>query len=308
MVAAVFAAMQFSVGAEQEEIDKAIDDGIYAIHVVGYNITTPGSHYTDPTLAEGPPDEIPGTPWKGLFVSLGGQGGYIIATMEEWFTDRPGADIRVYEVGDVFIGATDEPFDVYISSNATTNSWIMVAESIKNDPGKAYASIDIAPIVGIYKYIKVVDKGAYGGDSPGADIDAIETLYPAASVSISTDKYSYTAGDTMHVGLDVTNPGDAQAVSVKIGVEKQDGSTVWFISKPSVTLPAGLEYSKDKLITLPSIPAGIYTWRAILDDPVTGEIICEDTAEWEFVGGEGLTDLTEILKEITVFEDFCMVK
>jgi len=123
-------------------------------------------------------------------------------------------------------------------------------------------------------------------------------------ISIYTDKTSYTTNDTMHVGLDVTNPGGAQAVSVGIGLDKPDGSTVWFINKPSVTLPAGFEYSKDKLIILPSIPAGIYTWRAILDDPVTGEIICEDTAEWEFVGGEGLTDLTEILKEITIIEDF----
>ena len=136
-------------------------------------------------------------------------------------------------------------------------------------------------------------------------VNSGQILWPSLpTVSISTDKYEYSSGDTMLLHLDVTNPGDAQAVGVKIGVEKPDGSTVWFINKPSVTLPAGLEYSKDKLITLPSIPAGIYTWRAILDDPVTGEIICEDTAEWEFVGGEGLTDLTEILKEITIVEDF----
>ena len=126
----------------------------------------------------------------------------------------------------------------------------------------------------------------------------------APTISISTDKTYYTTGDTMLVSLDVTNPGDAQDVSVHIGLEKPDGGTVWFINKPSVTLPAGLEYSKDKMITLPSIPAGVYTWRAILDDPTTGEIICEDTAEWGFDVYAPTEDLTGVLEQIAADIDF----
>ena len=128
---------------------------------------------------------------------------------------------------------------------------------------------------------------------------------PAPTISISTDKTYYTTGETMLVSLDVTNPGDAQAVSVHIGVKKPDGSTAWFINKPSVTLPAGLEYSKDKVITLPSIPSGTYIWRAILDDPTTGEIICEDTATWVFGSAVAPTeDIAGMLEQTAIAIDF----
>jgi hypothetical protein len=127
------------------------------------------------------------------------------------------------------------------------------------------------------------------------------------TVSIYTDKTSYTTGETMHVGLNVTNPGDAKAVSVQIGLEKPDGSSVWFINVPSVTLPAEFDYRNPdfKVFTLPDIPAGTYTWRAILDDPVTGEIICEDTASWEFVSnGAPTEDIFEALEQTPVVIDF----
>ena len=119
---------------------------------------------------------------------------------------------------------------------------------------------------------------------------APEVPPPKPTISIYADKTNYTTGDTMHIGLKVTNPGDAQAVNARIGVEKPDGSTVLFVNQPSVTLPAGLDYSNPdfKVFTLPSISAGAYTWHAILADPVTGEIICEDTASWVFVPTEAL--------------------
>jgi C1A family cysteine protease len=128
---------------------------------------------------------------------------------------------------------------------------------------------------------------------------------PAPTISISTDKTSYKPGDNMLVSLNVTNPGDARAVGIHIGVKKPDGRTVWFINKPSVTLSAGLEYSKEKVITLPSIPVGTYTWRAILADPATGKIICEDTAPWEFVlAGKPTEDIARVLERATIDIDF----
>lgn len=149
---------------------------------------------------------------------------------------------------------------------------------------------------------------AIGGRNGNATSEkTVEILMiPMPTISISTDNTTYTTGDTMLVSLDVTNPGDARAVSVHIGVEKPDGDTAWFINKPSVTLPAGLEYSIEKAITLPSIPAGTYTWRAILDEPSTSEIICEDTATWEFgstVPKAPTGDITEVL-ETTAVMDF----
>ena len=153
---------------------------IYAIKVTGFNICTPNNNYCDPSKAEGPPDET--TPWTGHFVSLGGQGGYIIATMGKKFTNGPGIDLRIYEVGQLQ-GGEDEPFDVFISKDGIT--WIQVADDIKNDINKKYVSIDISPNTGNYLYIKIVDKSSRRSTprgTPGSDIDAIEALYTPRSI------------------------------------------------------------------------------------------------------------------------------
>ena len=130
---------------------------------------------------------------------------------------------------------------------------------------------------------------------------------PMPSISIYTDKTSYTTGEKMHLGLDVKNPLDsAQRVSLNIYLETPTGGTLTLIDT-TVTLPAGLIYSNPNFWgkKLPSIPEGKYTWHAILDDPVTGEIICEDTAEWEFVlTGAPTGDITEVLEQTTVVIEF----
>ena len=127
------------------------------------------------------------------------------------------------------------------------------------------------------------------------------------AVSISTDKTSYTGGEKMHLGLDVKNPLDfALRVRFNIYLEMPAGGAFTLMDK-TVMLPPGLYYSNPDLMVfrLPGIPAGSYTWHAILEDPLTGEIICEDTALWEFVlGGTSTADITEALEQTTVVLDF----
>jgi len=127
------------------------------------------------------------------------------------------------------------------------------------------------------------------------------------AVSISTDKTSYTGGEKMHLGLAVKNPLDsAQRVRFNIYLEMPAGGAFSLIDK-TVTLPPGLYYSNPNFMVfrLPDIPAGTYTWHAMLEDPLTGEIICEDAADWEFVLGETpAADITEALEQITVVLDF----
>jgi len=143
---------------------------IPAIEVVDSKILLCESknQHCNPTLALGPPD--------GGFVSLGKQGGYIIVKMAKPFTNGPGADLRIYEIGR-FHRATQEPFDVFISDNGM--DWIQVADDITDDEGKPYATIDIAPNapVGSYQYVKIVDESTINTVSPGSDIDAVEALY-----------------------------------------------------------------------------------------------------------------------------------
>ena len=143
--------------------------------------------------------------------------------------------------------------------------------------------------------LRVTDDG--GAVNYTTKVVSVRELKP--SVSIYTDKTSYTAGDKMHLGLDVKNPLDsAQTVRLNAYLEMPTGGT-FTLMDTTVTLPAGLDYCNPnfKVFKLRSIPEGTYTWHAILRD-VTG-IISESTAEWDFVGA-GIAEPIEIeMEEIT---------
>ncbi len=129
------------------------------------------------------------------------------------------------------------------------------------------------------------------------------------TVSIYTDKTTYTANETMHLGLDVTNPGAAQEVLFAVWLEDAGGGAYVFIYTP-LTLPAGFKYSDPDFVvlTLPSIPAGAYKWHAGLIAPSgSGPIkfIAHDTAEWEFVSkGAATAEIAEVLEQTVVTFDF----
>ena len=152
---------------------------IYAVEVVEENLhdcdTT--NQYCDTSRILGPPDET--SPWSGHFVSLGGAGGSLTARMAEPFTNGPGPDLYIYEVG-VLQGGGDEPFTVYISVDMT--SWIEVATEVQNDENSVYASIEFGDRVasGSYRYVRIEDRAnASGGASSGSDIDAMEARWSA---------------------------------------------------------------------------------------------------------------------------------
>jgi len=131
------------------------------------------------------------------------------------------------------------------------------------------------------------------------------TYSPGPKIDIYTDKSIYKAGDKMHLGLNVTNPGEKQKVSVKIWLETPVGKSITLIDT-NVTLPAGLNYVKPsfRVFKLPNIPNGTYVWHAVLDYPATGEVLSEDTAKWDFVGGEraATVDITEVLQPIATIK------
>jgi PKD repeat protein len=149
---------------------------IFAVSVMGYNVCTPGNVACDPDKAIGPPDAPMGLTTTEHHVSLGSEEGYIVAYMAQPFTDGPGPDLRIYEVG-ALQGGKNELFDVLIGSGDST--WIEVGSSISNNSGMIYASIDISPATGEFSKVKIVNKGKPTSKTPGADIDAIEGLYRA---------------------------------------------------------------------------------------------------------------------------------
>lgn len=121
---------------------------------------------------------------------------------------------------------------------------------------------------------------------PYFNLTLVSTNIPVGSwISVYTDRNSYSAGDTMNLGLNVTNPLDrGVTVCIAIWVKKPDGSIYLILHAHAVTLPEGFEYSNPdfKTFTLPSIPTGNYTWHAAFLKRTTHTIIAEDTAEWQF--------------------------
>ncbi len=128
--------------------------------------------------------------------------------------------------------------------------------------------------------------------------------YP--TVSIYTDKTNYTTGDMMHVGINVTNPGDAMPVRFAVWLEQPSGR-IYVLTYTSVTLPTGLDYSNPDfaVFTLPGLPSGTYTWDAALIE-ASGSVvfISHDTVEWEFVsavaGAAPAEDIAGVLEQTTV--------
>jgi hypothetical protein len=131
------------------------------------------------------------------------------------------------------------------------------------------------------------------------------------TISIYTDTTSYTTDDTMHVGLDVTNPGAARDVRFAVWLELPDGGIYVLTYTPTpVTLPAGLDYSNPDfaVFTLPDIASGTYTWNAALIEP-SGPIvfISHNTASWEFVpavAGAPTEDIAGVLEHTAIAIDF----
>ncbi len=116
-------------------------------------------------------------------------------------------------------------------------------------------------------------------------ITATYELYVLRPISIYTDKYGYSAGDTMYLGLNLANPLDNPiTVCVAIWLERPVGPIKIILHAHAVTLPAGFTYSNPnfKSFILPSIPSGVYTWHAALLNPTTHATVAEDTAEWQF--------------------------
>ena len=131
------------------------------------------------------------------------------------------------------------------------------------------------------------------------------TVHPK-TISINTNKYTYTTGDTMHLGLNVANHGEDQIVRLVIGLEGPTGSP-FVLYNDLVILPEDLDYSNPNVWhkNLPNLPSGIYKWHAILKDPFTGETISHDMAPWIFVFSKATTeDITRVLKKTDFSIDF----
>jgi len=106
------------------------------------------------------------------------------------------------------------------------------------------------------------------------------------SISVYTDKTSYTAGETMHLGLDMTTASTATAASYRLLILlRTSSSTVPVVNVPGLPLPPGWSYSNPNLLawTLPGLQPGVYAWIGLLMPE--GEAPAVDPAIWVFTAG-----------------------
>jgi len=129
------------------------------------------------------------------------------------------------------------------------------------------------------------------------------TVMPAKpSVSISTDKYEYTAGDVMLINITFENPGNEwQNVKFLWRLDIHDYNLSFtVINNKSLLLPPGFKKTFVISWRLPKLRASFNaSWYVALYDGV----ISEDTADWRYVCAKKkeereIAEMAEYLREI----------
>lgn len=134
--------------------------------------------YNDPQTVLGPPDAAGVGPsgYTG-FISLG-FGGRVTVDLGGCVTDRPGADLRVYQA------VSGEPLSVYVSTSAEGPFSLIEARKAcgeRLDRVRGYCDFDLATArVAQARYVRVEDGELFpcpgGTMSEGADLDAVQAL------------------------------------------------------------------------------------------------------------------------------------
>jgi carboxypeptidase T len=108
-----------------------------------------------------------------------------------------------------------------------------------------------------------------------------------SAIRVYTDKTEYSQGDEMKVGLELTNPGNAIVVGIRVWIDLPSGNKYWVAWEPYVNLPQGFSYSNAawKSFVLPSLQPGNYSWHAMVVDASTEYVLSESKAPWVFKAG-----------------------
>jgi plastocyanin len=134
------------------------------------------------------------------------------------------------------------------------------------------------------------DTFTYTFDEPGVfyyydtihlwPLGTIQVVYSLATIDIRTNKKTYMSGDTIRIGVDLSNPGEAVQVGIYIYMRMPGGRIRTLLEMPSVTLPAGYSYSNDNWFetVLPPLPRGEYSVHAKIYK-VPEEVLVDNDSE-----------------------------
>jgi len=112
------------------------------------------------------------------------------------------------------------------------------------------------------------------------------TVMPAPpSVSISTDKYEYTAGDVMLINITIKNPSERKSVKFLWTLEILDYDKHFtIIDNRSLLLPALYDKTFTLRWKLPELKSSFNaSWHVAIFNKTTSELISEDHADWKYV-------------------------
>jgi len=137
----------------------------------------------------------------------------------------------------------------------------------------------------------------------------IITVMPAQpSVSISTDKYEYTAGDVMLINITLTNP-TSEWKSVKflwiLDILDYDKHFT-IINNRSLLLPAFYDKTFTLRLKLPELKSSFNaSWHVAIFNATTSELISEDYADWKYAAAKAkknnVKGLEKSVREIIPF-------
>ena len=113
----------------------------------------------------------------------------------------------------------------------------------------------------------------------------ITVLPPTPAVSVSTDKYEYTAGDVMLINITLTNPGNEwQNVKFLWRLDIPDYNLSFPVISRSLSLPPGFKKTFVIPWRLPKLSVSFNaSWYVAL---YSDGIISEDTADWRYIGAK----------------------
>jgi len=134
------------------------------------------------------------------------------------------------------------------------------------------------------------------------------TVMPAPpSVSISTDKYEYTAGDVMLINITLTNPSERKGVKFLWTLDIDYDKHFTIIDNRSLLLPPHYDKTFTLRWKLPKLKSSFNaSWHVAIFNKTTSELISEDLADWKYAAAkarktEGVEGLEKSVREIIPF-------
>ena len=127
------------------------------------------------------------------------------------------------------------------------------------------------------------------------------------SVSISTDKYEYRAGDVMLINITITNPSERKGVKFLWTLDIDYDKHFTIINNRSLMLPPHYDKTFTLRLKLPKLKSSFNaSWHVAIFNATTSELISEDLADWKYAAekakkSEDMKELEKSVREIIPF-------